>query len=489
MKRNSTRILTNKIILGFICWLMMLTAQAAGPIWTIKPASGNNPIKIVPENSTATMQYLVLNESRASKRLVIKPMRGIVQTTPCVLLPKGSPGSSCILALSITGSDLPIEGIHEGPSLCLSNQDGSPNLNQCYQPTMSSHKLNITKGATAVAMLTVSPSNLIFVENSTGNVTVTNNTDSLITAINVAATIPNGSNISVQNTTCGASLAIGSSCIITFASSAFEGPTAISIAGTNTNTVNIGITVTSQTQISISDPVQQDRVVKIADGSLDLKIENIGSAIANGITVSNKTNCSDLIIDSSDCVGGVTPGGFCILRLSSFTPYVPCTITISGSNTINNPTTIIAFSYLNGLVFEANSDGSGKIVMEPEFTSKWTNINTNITGAMSYEDGNSNTNAIVTDPGCLNDTSQCAAYQCRAFDANWYLPAIYEMLAIYDTLCANNPCNFGGFSPVKYSNSAQDSSSTISYVDFLDGSLSGPNFKTFPLSVRCARAF
>ncbi|RFF26813.1 DUF1566 domain-containing protein, partial [Wenzhouxiangella sp. 15181] len=64
-----------------------------------------------------------------------------------------------------------------------------------------------------------------------------------VAAENVVATIPVGSDISVQGTTCGASLAVGDSCQITFTAPAPEGPTDIAIAGSNTNTVLVAVTV------------------------------------------------------------------------------------------------------------------------------------------------------------------------------------------------------------------------------------------------------
>ncbi|HHS8488476.1 TPA: hypothetical protein ACTUYI_003207, partial [Legionella anisa] len=69
------------------------------------------------------------------------------------------------------------------------------------------------------------------------------------------------------------------------------------------------------------------------------------------------------------------------------TPYAPCTITVSGSNTANSPQTLIAFSHLGGLVFE-ESGGSGKVVIDVAqgFSSQWTIMPSN-TGATSLDDG------------------------------------------------------------------------------------------------------
>ncbi|WP_233586841.1 hypothetical protein, partial [Legionella sp. km772] len=247
----------------------------------------------------------------------------------------------------------------------------------------------VTVTPVPMATISVNPTTLLFAENSTGDVTVTNNAGSPVAAENVVATIPGGSNISVQSTTCGASLAIGASCTITFASGTQEGPTTIPIAGDNTNTVNVDVTVTSQPQISITNPVQQSRVVAVSGTVLSLEVTNdAGSAVnANAITVSNKAACPNLSVDDSNCTS-VAPGASCTLELTSNSPYAPCTITVSGSNTANSPTTLIAFSYLEGLVFQ-ESEGSGKVVIDVAqgFNSQWTGDFSNIAGATSLDDG------------------------------------------------------------------------------------------------------
>jgi len=488
IKNNS---LMSRVLVGMLSCFLWTTAQAAGPLWTIVPVSGSNPTQTVPENSTATVQYTVQNQSGKPKKLVIQPMSGISQTAPCQLAPKGQAGSSCTLNLAITGSALPESGIHGGPALCQANSDGSPNPNQCYQPSRA-NILNITRGA-FVAMISVNPTTLLFAENSMGDVTVTNNAASPVAAENVAATIPGGSNISVQSTTCGAVLAIGASCTITFASATQEGPTTIPIAGDNTNTVNVDVTVTSQPQISITNPVQQNRVVTVSGAALSLEVTNDAGSIvnANAITVSDKAACPNLSVDDSNCAS-VAPGASCTLELTSNTPYAPCTITVSGSNTANSPTTLIAFSHLGGLVFQ-ESAGSGKVVIDVAqgFSSQWTSVFSNIAGATNLDDGDANTDAIVADPACSNDTNNCAAQRCRNISADWYLPARNELSTVHNALCSNLaiPCNFGGFSSAFYWSSSQVDDFGAWGVDFPSGGgVSGVDKGSVQL-VRCVRAF
>ncbi|HAT1816608.1 TPA: DUF1566 domain-containing protein [Legionella pneumophila] len=345
-----------------------------------------------------------------------------------------------------------------------------------------------------MATISVNPTTLLFAENSTGDVTVTNNAGSPVAAENVVATIPGGSNISVQSTTCGASLAVGASCTITFASGTQEGPTTIPIAGDNTNTVNVDVTVTSQPQIRITNPIQQSRVVAVSGTALSLEVTNdAGSAVsANAITVSNMAACPNLSVDDSNCTS-VAPGASCTLELTSSSPYAPCTITVSGSNTANSPTTLIAFSYLGGLVFQ-ESAGSGKVVIDVAqgFDSQWTSAFSNIADATSPDDGVGNTNAIVDDTACSYDTNNCAAQRCRNLGVDWYLPARNELSAVHGALCSNLaiPCNFGGFSSAFYWSSSQDDFVNVSaWIVFFPSGNVGGDSKNDAHPVRCVRAF
>ena len=516
--------------------LFLSTSINAEPVWTF---SAPSPAQVtVASGSTATVQYTVTNQSPREKNLILVAPSGLT-ASPCHL---AGEGSTCFLTVTVYGSQIPNEGIHTGPLLC---EQGNPN--QCYPPT-APNNLNISRGPVAGATISVNPTTLLFAENLTGDVTVTNNISSLAIANNVVATIPvgsnisvqnttcgaslavgascvitfasstpegptlipiagdntntvnesitvnirpqisvnpttllfaenstadvtvtnnissldiannvvatipAGSNISVQNTTCGASLAVGSSCVITFASSTLEGPTLIPIAGDNTNTVNESITVSIRPQISIANPTPSNRVVPVlgSAGPLALQITNdIGSVVnANNITVSNKGSCPNLTVDAIDCVS-VDPGSSCSLLLSSDTPYIPCTIAVSGSNTANIPTTLIAFFHLGGLVFET-SGGTGKVVIDvaEQFASPWTATNTDtIPNSGSLDNGEANTAAIIIAPSCLNATGSCAAYRCNNINPpdGWYLPALDEWTQIKTTLCPTG-CIFGNFS-------------------------------------------
>ena len=206
----------------------------------------------------------------------MQTIRGITQITtglnvcgnPFILPGKGS----CILSLQINGSQL--NGpILDGPVVC---QQG--NLNQCYRPS-AANVLRITHGPAAGATITVNPSALNFVAGNNGLVTVTNSMGSPEPAENVVATIPGGSNISVQSTTCGAVLAIGTSCTITFAAPAAEGPTNIGISSSNTNTATVTVTVTPVPMATIS--VNPTTLLFAENSTGDVTVtNNAGSPVA-----------------------------------------------------------------------------------------------------------------------------------------------------------------------------------------------------------------
>jgi hypothetical protein len=349
----------------------------------------------------------------------------------------------------------------------------------------------LAEQATAIISL-ATPAVFSVPANSIATTVVTVDPASPVPALNLMATIPAGSNISVQSTTCVASLAPGASCDIVFIGAVEEGPTAVAIAGTNTSTLTLDITVAARPNISITNPVQQNRVVTVSGAGFALEVTNDVSSTSNayGITVTNKATAPGLMVDDSSCAS-VAPGASCTLLLTSNTPYAPASITIGGSNTANTPTAVVAFSHLGGLVFQ-ESGGSGKVLIDVAqgFTSSWTSTISDIGGAASLNDGQSNTNAIVADAACQNNLANCAAQRCRNIGADWYLPAQNELSAVQDALCSNGaiPCTFGGFTSASHWSSTQVDGPTAMAVVFPPGSALA-NAKSMNAPARCVRAF
>lgn len=123
--------------------MMIKLLQAAKPVWIYEPMTATT--QSVPSNSSATIQYLLTNQSYKSKILTLDPSLGLVQITvgdgtcsiPIILPTKGS---YCILSLQALGYQL-VKPINGGPNTC---SLGSPF--QCYRPSIE-NSLHLTQGS------------------------------------------------------------------------------------------------------------------------------------------------------------------------------------------------------------------------------------------------------------------------------------------------------------------------------------------------------
>lgn len=325
-----------------------------------------------------------------------------------------------------------------------------------------------------------------------GSIMVTNTSEQ--TAVNLRPEL-NGTaldgNLTISGNTCS-SVAPGNSCTIDFTPGTAAVPlTSFTIIGDNVKAVDAQIEIKGAATISLSGPAPALRVVPVSGASLSLAVTNdAGSTInASSITVSDKTACPGITVDDSDCAS-VAPGSSCGLLINSNTPYAPCTITLDGANTDNSVSTLIAFSYLGGLVFE-ESGGSGKVIADAaaQFSSPWTSSNSDISGALSWSDGVANTNAIVVDAACSGDPANCAAQRCRNISADWYLPARNELMSAAGSLCPGGAgCTFGGFGIAFFKSSSQFGETNVISVRLSD-SIVGIGLKVNSSAARCARNF
>lgn len=132
----------SKFTLGLLALtgLCFWGAVHADPVWTFIPLTST---QVTVDNfSTATIQYTVTNQSRRSHTLIMRPMRGIRQTTTAGNC--GNPMTlgyqeSCTLTLVVTGSELASDVVG-GPILC---QKGGGTI-QCYEP-FPGDLINITR--------------------------------------------------------------------------------------------------------------------------------------------------------------------------------------------------------------------------------------------------------------------------------------------------------------------------------------------------------
>lgn len=330
------------------------------------------------------------------------------------------------------------------------------------------------------ALISLSPTSLTFAVNDSGTVTVTNTSSAA--ALNVAATIPAGSSISVVNSNCPASLAPAANCTIEFTATAQE-TTQVTIRGTNTNIELLPITVAAQPVLTLS-PTRA--VLRVGGTPTLITVTNTSTQVtATQISATLPASWGGNVIqDSSDCVS-LAPGASCTLSFSSasqaFDPEVG--IVVSGDNT--SSTTFGLVFFINapgqgGLVYDALGGGDYRIVTEFDSPSDIWGDNV-VTSATSQSDGFGNTQTIdaVIDNGaavfCYNDLN---------VSFEWYLPAIEELEAIYTILYLQG---FGNFSASNYWSSTETGQTTAFILNFQDGIQSNLTPKSLSLNVRCAR--
>ena len=125
--------LAPRLILGLIGFGIITAGQAGIPMWTFTADPNFPPSLSISPVGTATVRYLITNQSKKTHRLVMQPIAGINQVTTgqgvC-----SSPFSlgykqSCTLILQVQGSEL-VGNVSWGPIVC--NQG---NFLQCYQPS------------------------------------------------------------------------------------------------------------------------------------------------------------------------------------------------------------------------------------------------------------------------------------------------------------------------------------------------------------------
>lgn len=137
-----------KIVFGLLLVCVNCTSNAASPLWTFQPLTATT--LTLTSNQTATVQYLVTNQSRKSHTLALQSVIGINQATgagTCGYPFTLSYRESCVLSLTINGNLLQ-GNVSGGPVVC---QTGSQL--QCYQPA-AANILQITLVQTGIAYIT-----------------------------------------------------------------------------------------------------------------------------------------------------------------------------------------------------------------------------------------------------------------------------------------------------------------------------------------------
>lgn len=216
------------------------------------------------------------------------------------------------------------------------------------------------------ATLSVTPTTLSFAAGGTGVATVTN-TSSSVAAQNVVATSPGGSGLSLQSSTCSASLPPQGSCTLTLAAAMQEGPTTVTVNGSNTNTVNLSVTVTAgpaATSLSPTvGPTSGGAPVTVTGAGFELGSTSVsigGTTVpAGAVTVNSATSLSFVIpahaagnvavtVTTTAGTSAPVPGGFLYADApiaASLSPSAGSTlggtsVTLSGTNFIAGQTSV-----------------------------------------------------------------------------------------------------------------------------------------------------
>lgn len=505
--------------MGF--WLALLITNpllASKPVWTYSA-----PFPVVAsvfDGGTATVQYTVTNQSISSKNLILRATPGI-SSSPCFLEGKGS---TCTLVLTINGSKVTAEGIHNGPILC---EEG--NSNQCYQPS-SNNVLNVIKNSLPTeTTLTVIPSSFSLTQGGTSQIVTSTNTG-LIPAYGVGIINPPGLGISVSNS-CASPLEPASICQLTFTSGSLTGTTTATIGGVNTNTVALTINVTSAAATTLNvTSLSSPAVIAINGAGVQLSIENTGNTTAFNVVSNNPPG-----VTASGTCGDIAPGPMnsCILTFNSNLPQNTNSITFNADNAPVAFSPPIAFSYQGFLIYATNptSSTSGTAYVVNTADSgvfiDWDSSGCNTgsgtstcltTGATSLSDGQyanslGNTYIIITTIGTENPPFPTnAAGLCYNINplGNWYLPAICEVGGsnligspcsttsnnMYDNLYAKG---FGNFDTTRYYWSSTEynggvvsslcpNSGACAWATFFPNMTQTALLKGGQIRVRCARA-
>lgn len=287
------------------------------------------------------------------------------------------------------------------------------------------------------------------------NVTVTCSTN----AYTVGGSVVGLSGSLILQDNGGDSLVINSNGSFTFATPVAEGssynvtvstqPAAQTCTVTNgsgtlgaSNVTNVGVfCITNTTTISVS----ATGVIPVSVGSGSITVTNTGVSTALNVAATLPGGWSGVSQDSSNCVTIAPNGGTCTLSFTSTKPYVALgSITISGDNITSPPTTALAFSMDDYLVYAVPTASTAMVVASTDAgVQMWSPTFDNIPGITETSvatpcngatDGNCDTDQIVE--FYAMPYSNYAAGLCDEITSDnsgavpvntWYLPAICEL--------------------------------------------------------------
>lgn len=244
---------------GILALLTVGSAAHAGiPVWNFTPIG--SPVISVSATGTATASYTITNNSKKPHQLVLSANTpsGITQSGGACVLP--GLGSTCTLTLNINGSALPSDNVSGTPILCQANGNGAPNPNQCYQPNPGDALVITRTTAPGATTLSASVSQLALSVTGLTEYGVTGTPASgvarQITITNTGSNPAAGLNVSypawptgtTATSTCGATLAAGSTCAITIT----PGANATTNCNTSHSAPTPGVVTVSATNVATS---------------------------------------------------------------------------------------------------------------------------------------------------------------------------------------------------------------------------------------------
>ncbi len=329
--------------------------HAGSPVWTLTPLTATS-ISVPGNNSTATVQYKVTNQSAKLHSLTMTPITGITQMTTGAgicsnpfTLP--SRGSSCTLSLQVNGSQL-THSITDGPIIC---EQGS--VLQCYKPS-SSNVLNINVGTNEYmiggTVSSLTGSSVVLQNNGTDNETVSS--DGPFT---FSTAIAQGRSYAVTVLT----QPTGQTCTVTNGSGTVDSANVTNVSVTCVSNDTTLTTSVSTLGLSVNDPLLN---AALTGTPRVITIYNSGTTTANNVACPTSGSASITSIVCAGC-GTILAGQSCQITITpsgtaSATAYdtnpTPITLSISGTNTNTLTPTINILTYgsvyQGGFVYEIN---------------------------------------------------------------------------------------------------------------------------------------
>lgn len=467
-------------------------AHAGIPVWTFSPLT---PTSVsVPGNGTATIQYLVTNQSKKTHTLMLKLIQGVSQDVsagycknPFIL----GYQQSCALKLNVSGRQL-LGNIIGGPVVC---EQGIYSL-ECYQPS-AANQLDIQLlNPITTAIISVSGSPLTLTTNGVSGTIIVTNTSSELAATNVTAILTGTAldgYVTVNSSNCNNIPALGS-CDLIFTPSSTEVPlTSFSIQGSNTSSVSAGIAIQQAVTLTSISPLTSATV-----GGTGVTLTGAGLTNAFSVNFDGLPATNVHVVDSNT-VTAVTPA-------HSVGPVDVVITTPSGSATLPNGYTYVATTVgqpaFGGVIACLESTNNLIAAVSDISTSSQWGDNTTQTHATSTIDGLYNTNTIVS---ALGIGSTYAALLCDNYEvdsqgnspcqtgnacySDWFLPAGSNPTSTGQLNCLyNNKSAIGNFDFSPYWSSTEKTTTNAWAQNFLGGAEFNTD-KSTSYHVRCVRSF